>query len=113
MKKLFLGLAVGVALSGIACIIAIPKIKEVAYNSGYTAGDKQGTTDGTAAGVIEGITEYKAREKQVRDSTVTAEHKEAALRRAVYKPHKKILPIQNWHVIDGKIAAPMPDTART
>lgn len=105
-------MAAGIMLSGIACIIAIPKIKEAAYSSGYTAGDKQGITDGTNTGISEGVTQYKTRQKQVQDSTATMEKKEAVLRRRSYKPHKVIEPVQNWHVIDGKIAGPIPDTAR-
>jgi hypothetical protein len=47
-----------------------------------------------------------AQEKQERDSIAIAEKNEA-MQKASHKPRKVVEPLQNWHVIEGKIAEPV------
>jgi len=110
MKKFFIGLVLGIILSGVACYLAIPGIKQTAYDSGYETGNKKGITTGTNAGITEGIAQVKAIQKHEQDSTAIIQKNWEAQRRAARR-HKEqeIKPVQNWHVIDGKIDDPVKD----
>ena len=109
MKKVFLGLFLGLLLSGIIALLMVPKVKQAAYGNCFNAGNKQGVSTGTAAGIAQGIAQVQAHEQHEHDSVTIAETYEAARLRAAYKPHKVVKPVQNWHVIDGKIADPVTD----
>lgn len=108
MKKVTIGLSAGLLLCGLAVYVAVPMIQQAAYKNGYNAGDARGLIDGKAAGITQGISEIRAHEQQVRDSIAAEQHKEAALHKQRHKPIRVERPIQNWHVIDGKIADPIP-----
>lgn len=109
MKKVFLGLFLGLLLSGIIAFLMIPKVKQTAYDNGFNEGNKQGISTGTAAGITQGIAQVQASEQHERDSVAIVEKNEAARIKAAYKPRKVVKPTQNWHVIDGKIADPVTD----
>jgi hypothetical protein len=110
MKNLFIGLAIGVILCGLACFLAMPGVKQTAYDSGFKAGNIKGIAAGKATGINEGIAEIKSEQKQASDSLAVDEQqkREEALQRAARKPKKLVKEVQNWHVIDGKIAEPIP-----
>lgn len=111
MKKLFLGVLLGAAFTGVAFYFSLPGIKQTSYDNGFAAGNKSGIATGTAAGVTQGITELKATQKREHDSLETLrKKKEAALKARTRVPKKVVRPIQNWHVIDGKIQDPIPDS---
>lgn len=110
MKRFFLGLAVGILLGGATYFIVEPKIKGAAYERGYQVGLKNGMDTGTATGIAQGIARVHSEQKQHRDSVaavekIKAEQLKAAA--AARKPVKVDRPIQNWHVIDGKIDRPV------
>ncbi|MCW3124063.1 MAG: hypothetical protein JWQ38_3555 [Flavipsychrobacter sp.] len=111
MKKVFLGLALGLLLSGIALFLIAPGIKQAAYDSGMAAGTKAGIAQGTTAGIAQGIAQVKAEQQQKHDEQVAAEKAAAEKAKAVAarKPKHVEKPQQNWHVIDGKIEAPIKD----
>jgi hypothetical protein len=111
MKKVFLGLVLGIVLCAIAGYIMLPGIKKTAYDSGYNTGNKEGIASGTTAGIAKGIADIEARQKQQRDSIATVQANLAAKRKALQKPRKVAPPIQNWHVVDGKIAEPVIEQA--
>ena len=108
MTKVIIGLVIGALLCGIAGYIEIPKIKQTSYDSGFTAGVKKGTEEGTTAGIAQGIAQVKAQQKQEHDNMVAAQQKQEAAHKRSMKRRKKVEPpVQNWHVIDGKISEPI------
>ena len=109
MKKMIIGLALGIVLSGAACYFALPKVKQAAYDSGYETGNKQGIATGTTAGITQGISEILAKQKHAHDSLTAIENKKEASRKAAQKQKEKeeLKDIQNWHVVDGRVADPI------
>ena len=109
MKNFLIGLIIGLLLCGGAAFFVAPGIKKAAYDSGFETGNKKGITTGTSAGVTQGIEECKAQIKQAhdRDSTALVQKAIEAKRKAEYKAKKVVKEVQNWHVIDGKIADPV------
>ena len=108
MKKVFLGLALGIVVCGVAGFLALPGIKQASYDSGFKAGNQTGIVTGTTAGIAQGVAQVEAREKHEHDSVAVAEKNLEALRlKAAHKAHKVAPVVQNWHVLDGKIADPI------
>jgi hypothetical protein len=109
MKKILIGLAIGIVLCGLACFFIIPGIRETAYNSGFDAGNKKGVSTGTVAGIAKGIAQVREEQKQEQDRIAAEEkNKAAAMQKVMHRPRKVVKEVQNWHVIDGKIADPIP-----
>lgn len=113
MKQIIIGVLIGAILTGLAGFLAMPEIKKTAYDTGFQEGTKGGITQGTAAGITQGIAQVKEEQrlKHQQDSTTAAKKYQEAKRRAAIKPVEKPKPIQNWHVIDGKIDEPIPPAA--
>ena len=107
MKNFLIGLLIGIVLCSVACFLVFPTIKETAYNTGYDAGNKKGISTGTATGITQGIAEMQARQKHERDSLSIVEKNQAVIWKATHKPKKVVEQVQNWHVIDGKVADPV------
>lgn len=112
MGKFFLGLLAGVVLCALAGFLMYPNVKKQAYDSGVDEGTKKGMADGRAAGIKEGIAQLQAEQihKRQQDSTAAAQRYLAAKRKAAAERKKaeaKPKPVQNWHVIDGKIDEPI------
>jgi hypothetical protein len=107
MKNVFIGLILGIALCGLlGWFLAVPGIKQAAYDAGFEAGNQKGISTGIATG----IAEEKATQKRISDSlTAAAEAERTAAQKKKPKPQKIEQPIQNWRVIGGKIAEPIPD----
>lgn len=107
MKNVFIGLILGIALcSMLGWFLAVPGVKQAAYDAGFEAGNQKGTS----AGIATGIAEEKATQKRISDSlTAAAEAERKAAQKNRPKPKKAQKPIQNWRVIGGKIAEPIPD----
>lgn len=112
MKKFIFGLVAGLVIGGIVLYVAVPKVKQTSYDSGFEAGNKQGIATGTTAGIAQGVADLQAKEKHERDSVAVLIQKREATRKAAIKPKKKPEVIQNWHVIDGQIAEPVVDTSK-
>ena len=113
MGKLLIGLVIGVVVSGGVGLIAIPKIKQAAYDKGYDLGNKDGTAKGTTAGIATGIAQITAvqAQKHADDSVASVKkYQEARRKAAMSKRRVAPKPIQNWHVIDGKIEQPITDS---
>ena len=110
MKKFFIGLVIGIAITAAAGYFMLPDIKQKAYDSGYGEGNKKGIVTGTAAGITQGIAQIQAQQKHERDSIAMVQRNLEAQRRVARK-HKEaeIKPVQNWHVIEGKIQDPVSD----
>ncbi len=110
MKNIFIGLIIGVVLCGLAGFLALPGIKKTAYDSGVEEGMKKGMAQGTTAGIAQGIAQLKAEQmqKHQQDSLAAVKrYKEAKRKAAMRKPVEKPKPVQNWHVINGKIDDPI------
>jgi preprotein translocase subunit YajC len=105
MKGFIGGLVLGVVICGIAWFMIMPGMKETSYKSGYDNGNKVGVTTGTAAGIAQAVAE--AAEKRTEDSLAVEKKKMEASARAARKPRKVAPPVQNWHVINGKIGDPI------
>lgn len=116
MKRFFLGLAVGILSGGAVFFIVESKIKEAAFDKGYHVGLMKGIDTGTIVGIAQGVAKVHSEQKQHHDSVAAVEKKKAALQKAAAaarKPVKVDRPIQNWHVIDGKIDRPVvADTSK-
>ena len=111
MKNIFIGLIIGVVLCGLAGFLALPGIKKTAYDSGVEEGTKKGIAQGTTAGIAQGIAQLKAEQmqKHEQDSLAAVKRYKEARRKAaaMRKPVEKPKPVQNWHVINGKIDDPI------
>lgn len=112
MKNIFIGLIIGILLCGLGGFLALPGIKKTAYDSGVEEGTKKGMAQGTTAGIAQGIAQLKAEQMQKRqqDSLAAVKRfKEAKRRAAMTKKVEKPKPVQNWHVINGKIDDPITE----
>ena len=108
MKTFFIGLILGLAIAGLAGYLLLPDIKHTAHDAGFTEGNKKGIETGTTEGITKGIAQIKAEEKRVQDSISVVQKNLAAQRKAaLIRKEKEVKPIQNWHVIDGKIDDPV------
>lgn len=110
MGKFFMGLLVGIILCVLGGLMALPGVKQAAHDSGVAEGTKTGMAQGTTAGIAQGIAQVKAEQKQkhTTDSTAAAHRYQQARRKAAAtKVKEKPKPVQNWHVIDGKIEDPI------
>lgn len=113
MGKFFFGLLTGVIVCALIAFLTVPSMQTKSRDAGYAEGVKKGTADGMTAGIAKGIEQLKSEQlaKHRQDSTAAAhrymiaKQKAAAARRKVEAKPK---PIQNWHVIDGKIDEPIP-----
>jgi hypothetical protein len=109
MKKIIAGLVLGLVLSASGFYFSLPKIKQTSYDQGYAVGNKEGLATGTTAGIAQGVDQVNARIKHDQDIAAEAARKRAAQRKVAAKPKEVEKPVQNWHVIDGKIAEPVKD----
>jgi hypothetical protein len=110
MKKLIIGLVLGILVTGVIGFLSLPGIKKAEYDNGFEAGVKKGTADGTAAGITKGIAQVheEQAQKHKQDSTAAAiRYINAKRKAAMRKPKEVVKPVQNWHVIDGKIDDPI------
>lgn len=113
MGKFMFGLLTGIVVCALAGFLMMPGIQKKSYDGGYAEGVKKGAADGMTAGVAKGIEQVKSElmAKRAQDSVAAAQRyllakqKAAAARRKIEAKPK---PIQNWHVIDGKIDEPIP-----
>ena len=115
MKNFFIGLLIGVALCGLAGFLALPGIKKTEFDNGVAEGTKKGIAQGTTEGIAKGIAQLKAEQKQKHEQdsmAVAKKYHEARMRAAVLQKTRKPKPVQNWHVINGKIDDPIIDTSR-
>jgi hypothetical protein len=111
MKQVFFSVLAGAILTGGAFYFALPKIKQAAYDSGVSEGTKAGTAAGITTGIAQGVAEEKAAVQHKQDSAAAVYKHAMAVKAAAGKRHKKVVkPVQNWHVIDGKISDPIADT---
>lgn len=107
MKNFSLGFAIALA---IACAIVflgvIPSVKRSAYDKGFAAGNASGTESGIKIGIAKGV--EQVRESKVQDSIrIEALNRKASEAAAKKRTNTRTEPVQNWHVIDGKIAEPI------
>lgn len=111
MKYFFIGLLLGIVFSVAAFyFMAVPGIKQTEFDSGYAKGIKEGTDKGITTGIAQGVEQVHAELQRVEDSTVAALQQLEAQRKAAQKRQaKKQKPVQNWHVINGKIGDPIVD----
>ncbi len=110
MKKILIGLIIGLVLGVAAFFMAMSGIKQTAYDSGYSAGNKAGITSGTTIGISQGVAQVKAMEQQHADSVAAAAEQAKLAEQKTMRKHVKVVKeIQNWHVIDGKIADPITE----
>ena len=111
MKNFFLGSLIGAAITfAIIWFGIMPGTKQTAYETGFSAGNAAGTDAGTKAGIVKGIEQVREIEQQ--DSLRMAELNRKALEAAAAKrQRRKPQPVQNWHVIDGRIADPITHDA--
>ncbi len=108
MKYWFIGLVTGLILCAIAYYMLAPAIKKTAYDNGFVAGTTEGIATGKTEGITAGIAACKA-DIQRRQDSVSVAKQQASRKSASRKARKPAGPIQNWHVINGKIAEPIPD----
>jgi hypothetical protein len=117
MKNLVLGLVLGAVITGVGSYLAYPKIKQAAYDEGYSVGNKEGIAKGTETGIEEGIAQGAAKQmaeqKIIQDSLNNIIEKEKAARAVKRKPVEEKPKIQNWHVLGGAIAEPILDEPAT
>ena len=114
MKNLLIGLIIGIVLCGLAGFLVLPGIKKSEYDNGYNEGNKKGLAQGTTEGITKGMAQLKAEQqhKRQQDSlTAVARYHDALRKAAAAKKAEKPKPIQNWHVINGKIDDPIIDTS--
>ena len=110
MKTILIGLIIGIVLSGIAFFLMMPGMKQTAYDSGYSNGNKAGISAGITTGIGQGVAQVKAEQQHERDSVANAEKsKVEAMAKMARKQRKVVKEVQNWHVIDGKIAEPITE----
>ncbi len=109
MKNLFIGLIIGIVLCAVAGFIILPGIKQTSYESGFAAGNTKGIATGTTAGIAQGIADLKAEQQRQQESIIAAQKAQEAKKKSAHKPRRAAKPVQNWHVIDGKIADPVAD----
>ena len=113
MKNLVLGLILGAVITGIGSYLAYPKIKQAAYDEGYSVGNKEGIAKGTETGMEEGIAQGAAKQmaeqKAMQDSLNNVIAKGKASRVVRRKPVEEKPAIQNWRVLGGQIADPILD----
>jgi len=114
MKKVFLGMGIGIILCGAAGFLVVPKVQQEGYTNGYAIGSKEGREEGMKAGIAQGVAELKAMQKHEQDSLANERIKQEERMRAARAKRKPApAPIQNWHVIDGKIGDPVVADNRT
>jgi hypothetical protein len=111
MKNFLIGLVLGILLIGaVGYFIFLPDAKDASYKTGYQDGNTKGTADGKAAGITEGMAQTEAKYQHQRDSIAQADSTQALAERekkaAEAKMHR-VKPVQNWHVINGKIGEPI------
>ncbi|MFA6150954.1 MAG: hypothetical protein WC716_06530 [Chitinophagaceae bacterium] len=114
MKNFIFGLIVGVVIAGAGAYLSYPKYKQASYDEGFAAGNKEGITKGTAIGMEEGIAKGEAQQKAVLNSVSDSMNnvlaqKQEALAKASRKPVIKEKLNQNWRVLGGNIAEPIPE----
>ncbi len=108
MKNFFVGLIIGVVICGIIGFVMHPKVKKAGYDEGYKTGTEEGMAQGTKQGIAEGIERLKAEQQHTQDSiALVRERIEAERRAAARRRYKKPEPVQNWHVVNGKIGEPI------
>ncbi len=108
MRNLLIGLLLGIILCTVGGYIMYPTVKKTSYDEGYKAGMINGNATGLAEGKTQGAAEVRAEIKHHEDSLAAdIQKKEAERKAAMKKVHKAPPPVQNWHVIDGKIADPV------
>ncbi len=107
MKNLVTGIILGVALCVAAVYLIYPKLKQAAYDTGYNEGIKRGMATGTTEGIAQGVAQVKTEQQRVLDSAAYAQQKLEEKQKKAIKPKKQPAPVQNWHVVDGKIAEPV------
>jgi hypothetical protein len=106
MKNLLTGLTLGVIIAIVVWLLATPKLKQVAYDQGFAEGRQTGIAAGTLAGIEVGHAKCIAEQARTKDS-ITAARLNAARKKSARKPVEEAKPVQNWHVIDGRIAEPV------
>ncbi len=109
MKKLLIGVFLGILASGVTSYLVIPGMKQDSYEKGYNEGYQKGIDTGINAGIVRGIAVSEAEQKHIHDSLIAVAEMQAAVKQKMLKHKKVVKPIQNWHVIDGKIADPIRD----
>ncbi len=108
MKKVFLGMLLGIVLCGAGLAVAYPGIERKAYEEGYAAGNKDGNATGITTGIAQGVAQVNAIIKARQDSLDAATARAAEKRRAAGRKKAKP-PVQNWHVVDGRIGDPVEE----
>lgn len=106
MKNLFFGIIIGALLCGLIGYLALGSFKQAAHDEGYNDGVKSGIATGAAEGIAKGKAQVLADQKREQDSTAMAAQKKVEQTKAAQKYHKPA-PVQNWHVVEGKIDEPV------
>lgn len=107
MKNFSLGFFIGIAIAcGVMFLGVIPSFKKSSYDVGYAAGNIAGINDGIKTGIAKGV--EQVRQQQIQDSLRLNEQSRKNLEAATRKKNRRQPePVQNWHVIDGKLAEPV------
>lgn len=107
MKQFIFGLFAGVFVTFLVLWFgAVPGLKQTAYDSGFAAGSKAGTDAGMKLGIAKGV--EQVRQQELQDSLrVEVQNRKARESATAQARRHKPDPEQNWHVIDGHIAAPI------
>ncbi len=89
----------------------MPRARQESERIGNTAGYKSGKADGRADGFKEGIAFMEAKARRTSDSLdrIAAVQKAERKRKAEAAQRARSAYVQNWHVIDGKIADPITE----
>lgn len=106
LMGLFLGLVI---VGGANYFIVQPQLQKSAYEKGQEAGRREGVASGISIGVSEQEAKFKAELKRASDSSLAALNSERATRKAAARVKRTPRPVQNWHVIDGRIADAIPE----
>lgn len=110
MKNLLLGLLIGITFCAAVGYIMYPRISQTLHDSAYQEGVRVGADSGIIKGISQGMDQAHVAQQRREDSIAEMQRKEAERRKAAArKVHKEPAPVQNWHVIDGKIADPVVD----
>jgi len=107
MKNFSLGFVIGLVVTCAVVFLGIvPSIKQSTYDKAFAAGNTSGTNAGIKIGIARGV--EQVRQRQVQDSIHADALNRKAMEAAARKRSRtKPQPVQNWHVIDGKIADPI------
>ena len=110
MRNFLIGLLCGLVIAAIAGYLLLPQVKQPSYEAGYAAGNSKGESAGMAAGIAKGVAQVQQEQKRVKDSIAVADKRQEDARRRMATARKKkevVKVVQNWHVIDRKIADPI------